>query len=55
MLRALGIPARLKAASGGANLIGVPKEGTFENPLDDGELIVAGNPSSTDMNTRVSP
>jgi len=54
VLRTLGTPARLKAAPGGANLIGVPKEGAFENPPGDGELIVAGNPSSTDMGTAVS-
>lgn len=49
MLRTLGTPARLKAAPDGASLIGVPKAGAFENPPGDGELIVAGNPSSTDM------
>lgn len=40
-MRTLGIPARLKAAPDGANLIGVPKEGAFENPPGDGELMVA--------------
>lgn len=54
MLRTLGIPGRLKAAPDGASLIGVPKACAFENPLDDGELIVVGNPSSIDMGTVVS-
>ena len=49
VLRTLGMPARLKAAPDGASLIGVPKAGAFENPPGDGELIVAGNPSSTDI------
>jgi len=49
VLRTLGTPARLKAAPDGASLIGVPKAGAFENPPGDGELAVAGNPSSTDM------
>ena len=54
VLRTLEVPARLKAAPGGANLIGVPKVGAFENPPGDGELRVAGNPSSTDMGMPVS-
>ena len=54
MLRALGIPARLNAASGGASLIGVPKVGIFENPPGDGELMAGGNPSSTSMVVVVS-
>ena len=54
MLRTLGTPARLKAAPDGASLIGVPKAGAFENPFDDGELMIVGNPSSTDMDTVVS-
>ena len=54
VLRTFEVPARLKAAPGGASLIGVPKEGALENPPDDGELIVVGNPSSIDMDTPVS-
>lgn len=54
VLRTFEGPARLKAAPGGASLIGVPKVGAFENPPDEGELIVVGNPSSTDMDTPVS-
>jgi len=54
VLRTLEVPARLKAAPGGANLIGVPKVGALENPPDDGELIIVGNPSSIDMDTPVS-
>jgi hypothetical protein len=54
VLRVLGMPARLKAAPGGASLIGVPKAGGFENPPGDGELMVAGNPSSIDMGIAVS-
>lgn len=54
VLRTLVTPARLKAAPGGASLIGVPKAGAFENPPGEGELIVAGNPSSTNMGTAVS-
>jgi len=49
VLRTLGTPARLNAAPDGASLIGVPNACAFENPPGDGELIVAGNPSSTDM------
>jgi hypothetical protein len=48
-LRTLEAPARLKAAPDGASFIGVPKAGAFENPPGDGELMGAGNPSSTDM------
>lgn len=48
------MPARLKAAPDGASLIGVPKTGAFENPPGDGELIVAGNPSSIVMGIVVS-
>ena len=48
------IPARLKAAPDGASLIGVPKPGAFENPPGDGEVMVAGNPSSTDIDVDVS-
>lgn len=54
MLRTFGTPARLNAAPDGASLIGVPKAGVFENPPVDGELIVVGNPSSTDMGMVVS-
>ena len=54
VLRTPEAPARLKAAPGGASLIGVPKVGAFENPLGDGELMVVGNPSSMDMGTPVS-
>ena len=54
VLRTLEVPARLKAAPGGASLIGVPKVGAFENPPDDGELMIVGNPSSIDMGTPVS-
>jgi len=54
VLRTFEVPARLKAAPGGASLIGVPKVGAFENPPGDGELMAVGNPSSIDMGTPVS-
>ena len=54
VLRTLGTPARLNAAPDGASLIGVPKACAPENPPGDGELIVAENPSSTDMDAVVS-
>lgn len=53
-LRTLGTPVLLNAAPGGASCIGVPKAGAFENAPGVGELIVFGNPSSTDMDMAVS-
>ena len=39
---------------GGAILISVPNVGALENPPGDGELILAGNPSSIDIGKPVS-